>query len=613
MAPLVQFLAGLIACCLTFSLASAKAGLPGIPGVPVPPIPNVPKLPTLPFPDVSQLLSGQDAVSTSLANAVTGIPFLNDYQPFIVAPLEAGSRGAGGGFDVPAGSYVFEARSYCLHAGKYFAVGGSGYLYAPLKGSKAQIIRTILERSAVHLEVPQHDVQLLIWAILARVRTSDLSPQLQADAAKLLLPSQILLLNSSAIGVVPEGQFGTLLAKIPDSLQPVVQTENSMRGLLASNATYEAMERVAVPQSPQHRTTLSPVRWSFAPQGYFVWYIPHGFSWTTTFVDVPGAVLMTQDSLGRVTLLKDRQGDSVIISYVDSSSGARVAGDSQVEFYRIRSLRFAWQQTKGGKTSLQSQTWPANEWVLVGVPNGKGRVSSRVGSTSGQELYNSAGSLRDQFLNLLRTVHGDSQTLPSLVALGELRGAMQSISSGQQVRSAAIHRELSFPFAAWESAFARSVGGRTAALVDAGIDPPINLSDGVGQPQDPGAQRLAQSPVCQELPPGPGNNAQQIISKGLSDGGYPHAGSNPQFISYQEIGNTVYWHIDLNSSFDPISPCTPGTPPYSFYGGVHRDGDNFGASSGLMHNGQTIGKGTGSAPEKCASCAIGESLRPIHY
>src|SRR5579872_2560831 len=195
---------------LLCALTRASAGLPSLPGIPPlpkPPIPSLPKLPDLPIPDISQFLRGEDAVSTSFADAVTSVPFLNAYQPPDASFLPSSSRLSSGGYEVPSGSYVFNGRSYCLHAGKHVSVRGSGYLWAPLKGSKAQIIETILRKSADHLEIPQTEVQQLIWAIQARARMNNLSPTLQADAVKLLSPAQILLLNSSALGIVPEDKL----------------------------------------------------------------------------------------------------------------------------------------------------------------------------------------------------------------------------------------------------------------------------------------------------------------------------------------------------------------------------------------------------------------------
>ncbi len=407
--------------------------------------------------------------------------------------------------------------------------------------------------------------------------------------------------------------MAALLAKVPDPLKPVVQAENSLRGLLTANPTYEALEQVAVPHAPAQLTQLPPVRWSFAREGYFVWYMPHAYWWTTDLIDVPGAVHMTQDSLGRISLLQAIDGSSMAISYDSSTAGApRVAGDPDVRFYRIHSIRFAWEHKNNGKTDTQTQSWAADSWVMVGVPNGKGRISG----SGEQQSYTSASALRDQFHRLLATVRGDSQALVPLMALAELQGTLHSLSQGRQSRSTVMDQELNFPFAAWESVFAHSLGGHIAAHVAAGIDDPVNLPDGVGQPQDPGAQRLAQSPApgCDLPPGGTGTTAQQAIAKGLSDGGYPRAGSNPQYISTETVGNdTIYWHVNLDNSGNPISPCLPDTPPYGFYGVIKQDGDNLNATTGSTHNFQKTGEGSGSAPYPYASSAIKNSLQAIHY
>src|SRR5579864_2789017 len=208
----------IIACgCVALCLPAAGQSI-GLPPLPHPP--SLPKLPSLPIPDVSALLNGE-AITTSLSDAVTGIPFLNDYTPGVARNLATIPHDTKGNFDLVSGSYWYNGRSYCLHAGKQAPTSGSSYLYAPLKGPRAPIIEDILRNSASHLEVPQPTVQQLIWAILARAKFNDLGPNLQVAAAKLLSPTELLELNSSALTFIPADKFNALLDKIPDPMRPV--------------------------------------------------------------------------------------------------------------------------------------------------------------------------------------------------------------------------------------------------------------------------------------------------------------------------------------------------------------------------------------------------------
>ena len=365
-----------IVACACIILCVPTAGYTiGLPPLPNPPA--LPKLPNLPIPDVTDLLNGE-AITTSLSDAVTGIPFLNDYVPGLGRNLTSIPHNSRGEFDLVSGSYWYNGRSYCLHAGKRAPTSGSSYLYAPLKGPRAPIIEDILRNSASHLEIPQPTVQQLIWAILARAKISDTSPELQAAAVKLLSPAELLELNTNAVAFIPADKFNALLSKIPDPMRPVIDAENSLRGMLTSNATYQDMERVAVlpglPEAGGQAEAQAQVRWSYDPHGFFMWFTPHGYQETTTYLDVPGAVTERTDQLGRITTLQDNKGDSLAVTY--AGPGLGVDGDPQTQFYHIASLRFVWQEGNVHNPTHHDETWSTNQLVMVGVPSGSGKIAT---------------------------------------------------------------------------------------------------------------------------------------------------------------------------------------------------------------------------------------------
>jgi hypothetical protein len=632
MRPRVRVLVALIACLLLSALAVARAGLPGIPGIPPPPkppVPKVPQLPSLPIPDVSQLLSGQDAVSTTFADAAPNIPFLNDYQPLNVDFLDERPRTASGGYDVPAGSYIFDGRSYCLHAGKHGLVSGTGYQWAPIKGSKAQIIQTILQKSADHLEIPQQEIQQLLWAVQARARFADLSPELRVDAAKLLTPVQILSLNQSAIGVVPEDKLEALIAKVPDPLQAEVQADNSLRSMLTSNQSYQEMERVAVlPPLNQPITNLPPVRWSFAPSGVFVWFTPSGYSRTTMVIDVPGAVTLTRDALGRITSVQDRHGNSISVAYNTSRNGeASVAGDPQVRLYEIDGIRFVWHQMVAGRQNSASQILPLQQWVAVGIPSGNGHAA---GFQDAQAVYANAQALGAQFSSLLSSAHGAHSALGSLIAAAQLQQAVASARKLQPIDAGAIE-ELQFPYQAWESAFAHSMGGGVAADVDAAQDQPMNFPSWLAMPDFPSAQRLGQSAApqqpappqpCPQLPPHDGTPIQQNIASGLAEGGYPGAAKDSSQISYDSLNGDYYFEVNLDAGGNPVAPCAPGV--YTIKGLVSQENQSHGpvswtdwfAAVSVYNSGVFVGQGsaTDGSPNSPGSMAqaIASATKDVH-
>ncbi|MFN2383685.1 MAG: hypothetical protein ABR559_05410, partial [Gemmatimonadota bacterium] len=146
-------------------------------------------------PSLSSFLEGDLPVTTSLDDAVTEIAWLDGYQPVRMLPLAALPQAADGGFRLIPGAFGFAGQSYCLKAGTHGPGGGDGYVYAPLVGSKGPIVRNILRNSVAHPEIPQRDVQVLLWSIIARTKLTDMPREMQLTAARLLTPREIADLN----------------------------------------------------------------------------------------------------------------------------------------------------------------------------------------------------------------------------------------------------------------------------------------------------------------------------------------------------------------------------------------------------------------------------------
>lgn len=210
-------------------------------------------------------------------------------------------RSESGGFVLAPGFYRFENQSYCLKAGTHGPGGGDGYLFAPPEGPAQVAITTILRVAVDKPEIEQRDIQLLLWAIIAKTKFEDLDPRLKAVAAQLLTPRALVELNRSALDILPGPVMQQLLEKVPDELRSIVEAESRLRQMLTNpGASFEQMEAVAVlagmaPQGPGSREV--PLgRWSLHPDGYYVRYIPSGYSHTRVEIWVP----QESDAVGRV-------------------------------------------------------------------------------------------------------------------------------------------------------------------------------------------------------------------------------------------------------------------------------------------------------------------------
>jgi len=237
---------------------------------------------------VDDWLAGEAPISTQLSDAVWGDPVLDGVTP-PVAPAHLGNleRTPNGGFILEPGYWQFTTQSYCLHAGTHGPGGGDGYLYAPIRGSQEEAVRDVLRNSVSRPDIEQRDIQVLIWAILARTKFEDLRPRLQAVAAALLTREQLASLNRSAMDIVPRRSMGRVLGELPGPLRSAFRAEADLRRRLTTgSSTYGQLEEIAVltgdaPLGEGSRA-IPRGRWNDHPDGYRIRYFPSGYSRTQT-------------------------------------------------------------------------------------------------------------------------------------------------------------------------------------------------------------------------------------------------------------------------------------------------------------------------------------------
>jgi hypothetical protein len=263
--------------------------------LPIPGIPKIPGTPEIPveFPGLDNLLKKEPPITTSFADARNQLFLPDDFgsnQQY--TPLTQLERGSHGGFLLRPGFYELVLQSYCLHAGTHGPSQGEGYLNAPLKGPKKTIVQNILRNSVRHPDIAQQDIQVLIWAILARTKFSDLQPRLQQVAAQLLTVKEIVELNGGALGLIPPAVLQRVSVKLPSPVRQVLEAENKLRQTLTQGGgTFNQLERIAVlagePPDGEKGPTIPRGRWSDHPGGYYVRYFPSGYSRTRIQIYVP--------------------------------------------------------------------------------------------------------------------------------------------------------------------------------------------------------------------------------------------------------------------------------------------------------------------------------------
>ena len=240
----------------------------------------------------TKLLEGEPPITTSLGDAVYGDSSRDTYNPTPFTPLTSLERTLSGGFALRPGFYEMHTQSYCLKAGTHGPGGGDGYLYAPPKGPAKDAVVAILRNSVRHPEIDQHKIQLLLWAIIARAKFENLSTELKAVASLLLTPEQLAMLNRRGLDLLPGPVHQKAMAEVPPAVRTILEAEARIRQMLTTpGSSFEQIEAVAVlgGMAPlgegSHQVPWG--RWSIHPDGYYVRYLPQGYSHTVVQIWVP--------------------------------------------------------------------------------------------------------------------------------------------------------------------------------------------------------------------------------------------------------------------------------------------------------------------------------------
>lgn len=488
------------------------------------------KVPTE-IPNADRFLEEKPAITTSLKDGVTEVPFLDDFNPQRFLPLTRLKRGPHNGFLMSRpGLFEFEARSYCLNAGTYAPTKGDGYVYAPLAGPRAAVIRTLAQNSVDHPEIPQRDVQALIWAILARSKISETSRNIRAAAAKLLSPQDIRDLNGDALGTVSRDILERAVQKLPSAPRQIIENQARLREMLSkASASYEDLEKVAiltgVHEPGEGSREVPRGRWSYHPDGYFVRYLPSGYSRMRMELAVPPPFTIERDAKGRIAAISDNIGNRIESDYDDSVNPVAIQGDPNVRGYAFRAIRFVRPYPMGPEfVKVQRAEWKNVGWTLVGQSSGKGNVESPPAQFPGlKQRYQEAVALDGEVAGVVEGVMklrgakdgqaGSKRTGQEVADLGHYAAALKS-ALGESIKGKEewILDHALLGKLAWQRSFCELAGvKRTYGVREQSLMAASANSDGYssGQSDDP----------CDEPPRDPADSPEQDPSDGAANPG----------------------------------------------------------------------------------------------
>jgi hypothetical protein len=416
---------------------------------------------------VQKLLEGEPALTTSLEDAVTEVAFLDGFEPLDWAPLSLQPRAAGGEFRVAGGgAYAMEVESYCLRAGGYAPGRGDGYLHAPAKGARAAVVRNILHRAQAHPQIEQQQIQVLLWTILSRSKVSDMSGDLLATAKALLTPEEIYQVNGGALGLVPSEVLNQAVRKAPPLLGEALEAEAKVRGLLSEgDATYGQIERAAVlaGEAPvgEGSREVPWGRWSYHPAGYFIRYMPHGYSQTVVWVYAPERFTVETDSLGRLTSVAGPNGWRMALDY-GNAAPAVVAGTTELTIQRLHSVSMEVTVDQPQRVTLPMDAWQVEGWVLLDAAPGGAPETVPASELPGLAERSRRAADHRQVVERLCDVTSASPSgskLQRIVALANLRMALQDLSLGSGDAPSPVD-PVEFVTRAWASELGRALVGR---------------------------------------------------------------------------------------------------------------------------------------------------------
>lgn len=246
---------------------------------------------------ISQFEKGQP-ISTSFDDAIYEAPFLSDFEPneneYSHLDLQPKTEN-GAGFRLKSGLYTMNARSFCLKGYTHGPSRGDGHLFAPMKGKRADFVQSIIEHYATRPQVPQQNVQVLLWAIIAGADLKTLGKQYSATLASLFSPEKLLKLTAQGYLEGYTQKYmddvrGWLGGKIPAELKNLLDADEQIRTMVRENRAFQEIEGIAVLAGVAPREMVREVsrgQWSYHPDGFFVRYFPNGYQQTRVDVYVP--------------------------------------------------------------------------------------------------------------------------------------------------------------------------------------------------------------------------------------------------------------------------------------------------------------------------------------
>ncbi len=255
------------------------------------------------------------------------------------------------------GYYRFTVQSYCLKAGTYGPTKGSGYLLAPLRGKRSDLVYNVVNRSVNHPEIAQHDIQLFLWGIIYGSKFKDYSLEFQNKIRPLLTPEEIVDLELD-IKNVP-------LEIMPEEIRNVAKYYQDLRNRITNpNLTYNEIESAAMlngylPDQPFSKI-VEKGQWSYIGNGFYMRDLPIVYPKSVIEIYRPFYLNSLKDEKGRLTSLEN-DGSKVEITYDDDPGKDIITLDGKnYPIWRFKSIKLTG-SNPGEELILDNPGWAVKD------------------------------------------------------------------------------------------------------------------------------------------------------------------------------------------------------------------------------------------------------------
>jgi len=339
---------------LSTTAAHAQINIPGV------------KPPQINIPSLQDLMRGEAPLTTSINDAKI-LGWTNFRNLDLIAPtaLEESTRTKDGIWKLTPGHYTVDLETFCGKGYTYGPTKGMGYVIGPWKGSRTKFLQDLLRRYSLNKNVNQRDMQLLLWAVLARVKPQDMTGAAQRALVELMGKDGAKMMADGALDYFTGKVADDLFSKASKELRPVLEYENKMRGLYKdANATYDQFERLAMLEAPEDlRSEVMRGVWNLHPKGYLVRYFPAGYSRTKVEIIVPRKATFVRDDQKRVKQVTWPDGTHIDISYTGEPA-EQYPGDAKVKVHQVEAVTIT--DAKGNTVGSKKMGW-----LLSGMPSKK--------------------------------------------------------------------------------------------------------------------------------------------------------------------------------------------------------------------------------------------------